>query len=160
MRQHPGDFRHRRRWRTPDAARRVRLSDGRNTRVEASGGRLEPRYVIIALTRTMTLDTIAINPNGACRDAPSAAVGDHLIETTTTHGLTDWKVAASGRFGKGNRDKLNYLPLAAGSTARVTHVRCTMLSTQAADEGVTCPGDHSGCAFVGTKELRIYGTPG
>jgi hypothetical protein len=48
--------------------------------------------------------------------------------------------------------------LSAG-TAGVQFVRYTMLGTQVADEGGSCPSQFSGCAFVDTVEVGVYGAP-
>jgi hypothetical protein len=53
---------------------------------------------------------------------------------------------------------MNMVPLSAGTTG-VTFLRYTMLGTQVAEEGGTCPGDLSGCAFVDTVEIAAYGAP-
>jgi hypothetical protein len=34
-----------------------------------------------------------------------------------------------------------------------------MLSTQVADLGGTCPGAYSGCQFMDSTELGVYGAP-
>ena len=48
------------------------------------------------------------------------------------------------------------VPLTAG-TDNVRFVRYTMLSTQVADLGGTCPGAFSGCNFVDSTELAVFG---
>jgi hypothetical protein len=44
-------------------------------------------------------------------------------------------------------------------TAGVQYIRYTMLGTQVADLGGTCPGNFDGCDFVGSVELAAYGSP-
>ena len=49
------------------------------------------------------------------------------------------------------------VPLAAGSGDGVQYVRYTILSNQAAERGVTCPGDQ-GCDWFDSQELEVFGT--
>jgi len=49
--------------------------------------------------------------------------------------------------------------LSAG-TGGVRFVRYTMLGTQVADEGGSCPGEFSGCSYVDTVEVGVYGASG
>jgi len=48
------------------------------------------------------------------------------------------------------------VPLAA-TTPAVRYLRYTMLGTQIAEEGVTCPDDYTGCYYVNTAEMGVYG---
>ena len=52
------------------------------------------------------------------------------------------------------------MPLNAGTGTSVKFVRFTMISTQVADLGGTCPGTFSGCDFLDSTEVAVYGTPG
>jgi hypothetical protein len=63
-----------------------------------------------------------------------------------------WTVAATGHFGAANRDRMNPVALSAGN-AGVRFVRYTMLGTQVADEGGSCPSQFSGCSFADTVEV-------
>ena len=65
---------------------------------------------------------------------------------------------ASGHFTPAQRHA-NTIPLAAGSTAGVKFVRYTMIGTQVADLGGTCPGPFSGCDFMDSTELEVFGAP-
>ena len=53
---------------------------------------------------------------------------------------------------------LNTVPLNAGTGTNVQFVRFTMISTQVADLGGTCPGNFSGCDFLDSTEVAVYGT--
>ena len=88
-------------------------------------------------------------------NSPSSSTGDYRLETSTD-GVT-WTAAAAGHFGPADRDRMNPVALTAG-TAGVQFVRYTMLGTQVADEGGSCPSQFSGCAFVDTVEVGVYGT--
>ncbi|GLY99477.1 M36 family metallopeptidase [Actinoplanes sp. NBRC 103695] len=118
-------------------------------------GKIDPRYLVVKLPAAVDVSAIAVNPTGNCGDDASASTGDYRVETSAD-GQT-WTVAASGHFGVENRDKMNEVPLAAGSTAEVNYLRYTMLGTQVAEEGITCPDFFAGCFYVDTVEIGVYG---
>ncbi len=124
--------------------------------VFTTGTAIEPRFVVVRLPVAVTVAEIAVNPTPGCGLAGSASTGDYRVETSTDG--TTWTVAAGGHFGPADRNRMNSVPLAAGSTANVQYVRYTMLSNQLADVGGTCPGAFSGCDYVGATELAVYGT--
>ena len=68
-------------------------------------------------------------------------------------------MAATGHFGPADRDRMNPVALSAGA-AGVRFVRYTMLGTQVADEGGSCPSQASGCSYVDTVEIGVYGAAG
>jgi len=115
-----------------------------------------PKVAVIALPRAVNLAQIQINPSNTCGDAGSASTGDYKVETSVDG--TTWVLANQGHFGPANRAKMNTVPLAAGSTAGVRFVRWTMISTQVVDAGGTCPGAFSGCDFMDSTEVAVYGT--
>jgi extracellular elastinolytic metalloproteinase len=119
-----------------------------------SGTAIDPRFVTVKLAATVNVVEIGINPTGNCGDDPSSSTGDYRVETSPD-GST-WAVAASGHFGVANRNKMNAVPLNAGSTGGVRFIRYTMLGTQVADEGGTCPGGLTGCQFVDTVEVGVF----
>ncbi|GAA0573607.1 hypothetical protein GCM10010172_67770 [Paractinoplanes ferrugineus] len=119
-------------------------------------GRIDPRHLVVQLPAAVDVTSIAINPSGNCGDDQSAATGDYRVETSAD-GQT-WTVASAGHFGTGNRDRMNEVPLATGSTAAVRYLRYTMLGTQIAEEGATCPDFYSGCYYVDTVEIGVYGS--
>ena len=117
---------------------------------------VEPKHVTIKLPAAVTVSQLTINPSATCGDSGSASTGDFTVETSTNG--TTWTPAATGHFTPTQRT-VNTVPLAAGSTANVQYVRYTMRSTQVADLGGTCPGAFSGCSFMDSTELAVYGTP-
>ncbi|GAA0560643.1 hypothetical protein GCM10010172_49730 [Paractinoplanes ferrugineus] len=122
--------------------------------VLTGGTAIDPRFVTIQLPTAVDVTSIAVNPTGNCGDDPSSSAGDYRVETSTDG--TTWTTAATGHFGPADRDRMNAVPLTAG-TAAVRFVRYTMLGTQVADEGGTCPSQLSGCGFVDTVEVGVYG---
>jgi hypothetical protein len=117
---------------------------------------VDPRFVIVELPATVDVAELAINPSNTCGDAGSASTGDYRVETSTDG--TTWRLGSQGHFTPAQR-RMNSVPLAAGSADDVRFVRYTMLSTQVADLGGTCPGPFSGCEFMDSTELAVYGTP-
>jgi hypothetical protein len=116
-----------------------------------------PKFVTVKLPRAINISEIAVDPNATCGDGGSASTGDFRIETSVDG--TTFVEAASGHFSIANRGRLNSVPLNAGTTANVQFVRFTMLGTQVADIGGTCPGPFSGCAFMDMSEMEVYGAP-
>jgi hypothetical protein len=125
--------------------------------VITGGTAIEPRFITIGLPATVDLTSIAINPSGTCGDDPTASTGDYRVETSPDGAA--WTVAATGHFGPADRDRMNPVALSAG-TGGVRFVRYTMLGTQVADEGGSCPGEFSGCSYVDTVEVGVYGASG
>jgi extracellular elastinolytic metalloproteinase len=117
---------------------------------------IEPRWTVIKLPVAVDVGELTINPSATCGDGGSASTGDYRVETSPDG--TTWTVASQGHFTPAQR-AANPVPLAAGSTAGVRYIRYTMLSTQVADLGGTCPGAFSGCDWVDTTELAVYGAP-
>jgi hypothetical protein len=122
--------------------------------VLTGGTAIEPRFITVQLPKAVNLTSIEVDPSATCGDDPSASTGDYRVETSTNG--TTWTVAATGHFTPADRDRMNAVPLTAG-TAGVQFVRYTMLGTQVADEGGTCPSDLNGCSFVDTVEVGVYG---
>lgn len=120
-------------------------------------GRIDPHYMVVRLPAAVDVSAIAINPSSNCGDDPSASTGDYRVETSPD-GQT-WTVASTGHFGVDSRDRMNEVPLAAGSASGVRYLRYTMLGTQVAEEGITCPDFYAGCVFVDTVEVGVYGSP-
>lgn len=138
-------------------AQAIDMSQGTGWSTDAvitSGTAIEPRFITIQLPAKITVSSVEINPTGNCGDDPSASTGDYRVETSPDG--TAWTVAATGHFGPANRDKMNPVSLTAG-TAGVQFVRYTMLGTQVADDGGTCPSQAGGCAFVDTVEVGVFG---
>ncbi|MGE5828556.1 MAG: M36 family metallopeptidase [Micromonosporaceae bacterium] len=120
---------------------------------------IQPRFVTVQLPAAIDIVSLQINPSGTCGDGASASAGDFTVETSTDGVI--FVLAASGHFGIPNRNKMNNVPLNAGTGTNVTHVRYTMNGTQLHDSapGATCPGPFSACLFVDSVELAVYGTP-
>ncbi|UQU61901.1 M36 family metallopeptidase [Couchioplanes caeruleus] len=142
----------------PEAALDSSQQTGWSTDAIVSGSGIEPRYMVVKLPAAVNVTSIAVNPTGTCGDDPSSSTGDYRLETSADG--TTWTVASQGHFGKGNRDKMNPLSLATGSTSGVRYLRYSMLGTQVAEEGGTCPGFFSGCYYVDTVEVGVYGNAG
>ena len=140
----------------PDAALDTSQGTGWSTDATAAGTGIEPRYMIVQLPSAVNVSSIAINPTGTCGDDPTSSTGDYRLETSTDG--TTWTAASEGHFGVANRDKMNDLALAGGSATGVRYLRYTMLGTQIAEEGASCPGNYSGCYYVDTVEIGVYGT--
>jgi hypothetical protein len=104
----------------------------------------------------VNLTEVAVNPSNTCGDSGSASTGDYKVETSVNG--TTWLVANQGHFGVADRH-VNSLPLAPGTGTGVLFVRYTMISTQVADLGGSCPGPFSGCDFMDSTELAAYGAP-
>jgi extracellular elastinolytic metalloproteinase len=124
--------------------------------VLTGGTAIEPRFVTVQLPAAVDLTSIEINPTGNCGDDPSSSTGDYRVETSPDGAA--WTVAATGHFGTADRNRMNPVTLSAG-TAGVKFLRYTMLGTQVADSGGTCPSQSSGCEFVDTVEIGAYGAP-
>ncbi|MEU4242330.1 M36 family metallopeptidase [Actinoplanes sp. NPDC026619] len=122
--------------------------------VLTGGTAIEPRFVTIQLPKAVAVTSIEVNPTGNCGDDASSSTGDYRVETSPDGAA--WTVAATGHFGPADRDRMNAVPLSAGTTG-VRFVRYTMLGTQVADEGGTCPGEFTGCSYVDTVEVGVYG---
>jgi extracellular elastinolytic metalloproteinase len=122
--------------------------------VGAGDGVIRPEFTTVKLPNAVDVSTIEINPAAACGLAGSASTGDYKLETSTDG--TTWVVASTGHFGVADRT-MHPVPLAPGSSAGVQFVRYTMMSTQVADLGGTCPGNFSGCDYVSSTELAVYG---
>ncbi len=118
---------------------------------------VDPRFVIVKLPEAVDVTELAIDPTATCGDGGSASTGDYRVETSPDG--TTWTTAAEGHFGVANRNTMNAVELTAG-TAGVQYVRYTMLGTQLAEAGGSCPGAFSGCDFIDSVELAVYGTAG
>jgi hypothetical protein len=122
--------------------------------VLTGGTAIEPRFITVQLPAAVDLTSVEINPTGNCGDDPSSSTGDYRVETSPDG--TAWTAAATGHFTPADRDRMNTVPLSTGATG-VRFLRYTMLGTQVADEGGTCPSELTGCAFVDTVEVAAYG---
>jgi hypothetical protein len=114
----------------------------------AEGG----QQAVIQLPAAVHVRELVINPSAVCGDDVTASTGHYRVETSPDNAT--WTVAASGVFPDGTATATT-VPLTAG-TAGVRYVRYTMLTSQAQDAGI-CPGPFSGCKYVDSAELSVYG---
>jgi hypothetical protein len=121
--------------------------------VTGADGVIEPRSVIVRLPRPVDIRELAINPSATCGDEADAAAGDYRVETSADG--TGWTLAAQGHFGV--EDRIMHPVRLTGGTTGVQFVRYTMLGSQVVDSGLSCPGPWSGCIFVDSTELAVYG---
>jgi hypothetical protein len=121
-----------------------------------TGGTVTPVFVIVKLPRPIDIREIAIDPTAACGDGASAATGPFSVETSPD-GVT-WASAASGTFTPADVGHFSSPTLSPASTAGVQFVRYTMRDSQV-DQVGTCPGAFSGCDFIDSRELEVYGGP-
>ncbi|MEP7090648.1 MAG: M36 family metallopeptidase [Nocardioidaceae bacterium] len=122
----------------------------------AVGGTVTPVFVVLKLPQAVDVSEIAVDPSGTCGDSGSASTGPYSIETSTDG--TTWTTASSGTFTPADRGRFNSPTLAGGSTDAVHYVRYTMKDSQVLQVG-SCPGAFSGCDFIDSSELEVYGTP-
>ena len=115
------------------------------------------KYATIRLPKPVDLTSVTVDPSGTCGDDLSASTAQYRIETSTDG--TTFTVAATGTFTPEQTGRANEVPLTAGTTAGVQYIRYTMLTTQAAAQGVSCAPDPTGagCLFIDTSELEAYG---
>ncbi|GAB1646005.1 hypothetical protein KRMM14A1259_64280 [Krasilnikovia sp. MM14-A1259] len=114
--------------------------------------------VVVKLPHAVDIAELTLDATATCGDGASASTGKFRIETSAD-GST-WTVAATGQFTAANQNVANPVPLTAGKTG-VQFIRYTMLSTQAQDGGkcTTPDAPFSGCQFMDSTELAVYGTP-
>ncbi|MEV6524934.1 M36 family metallopeptidase [Longispora sp. NPDC051575] len=129
------------------------LGGGWSSDVVQTGSGMESRFAVIKLPNAVNIDTLKIDPSNTCGDPGSSSTGHYTIETSAD-GVT-WALAQDATFTVANRNKLNVVPLAAGTASGVRYIRYTMLSSQAP----MCPGPFGGCQFVDSVELAVYGSP-
>jgi hypothetical protein len=122
---------------------------GWSTDLPGSGG----KYVVIALPKAISLNSVTIDPSGTCGDDATASTASYRLETSTNG--TTWRAASSGTFGAAAIGHANVVPLAPGSLAGVRYLRYTMLTSQAT--GCSAASGDSGCYYLDSSELEAYG---
>jgi extracellular elastinolytic metalloproteinase len=114
---------------------------------------------VLRLSAVVDISELVINPSATCGDDPTASTGGYRVETSADG--TTWTPAASGTFPEGTVTP-TVIALAAGSGDGVGFIRYTMLTSQAQDAG-QCPAGQpptvSGCVFLDSTELAVYGAP-
>ena len=153
------------------------LGNGWGSITNAAGNNSQPivpKEIVIKLPVAVNVSEIAIDPSNTCGDAGSASTKDFRLETSANG--TTWTLAAEGAFGVANRAKLNTIDgIPAGALAGVQFVRYTMLNTQVPNPDGTLPpfgssafatqcaagnpNNFSGCPFMDSVEIAVYGAP-
>jgi extracellular elastinolytic metalloproteinase len=127
-------------------------STGWGSDVAAAG-----QNVVVKLPLAVTISELVINPSATCGDGSTAGTGKYRVETSPDGAA--WTVAATGQFPNGTATPTS-VPLTAGGTS-VAYLRFTMLTTQGQDAGLCPTGNEplSGCVFMDSTELAVYGAP-
>jgi len=128
---------------------------GWSTFRKVSGLRVTPKVVVVRLPVNVDVFEIAIDPSNTCGDGGSASTGPYSLETST-NGRT-WRLASSGTFTPDDRGHFSSPALARASRADVRFVRYSMKDSQVQQVG-SCPGPFSGCDFIDSRELEVYGS--
>jgi hypothetical protein len=123
---------------------------------QVSGGSVTPVFVTVKLPQPVNVSQIAIDPTATCGDGGSASTGPYTVETSTDG--TTWTPAASGTFTPADRGHFSTPTLDPASTAGVQYIRYTMRDSQVSQVG-SCPGAFSGCDFIDSREMEVYGAP-
>jgi extracellular elastinolytic metalloproteinase len=118
----------------------------------AAGG----QTIVLHLSDTVDISQLVINPSSTCGDDKTASTGGYRVETSPDNAT--WTVAATGTFPNGTATATP-VTLTGGATG-VEYVRFTMLTSQGQDAGVCADPDStaSGCAFLDSTELSVYGS--
>jgi extracellular elastinolytic metalloproteinase len=123
---------------------------------EIVDGRVVPKFVVVRLPSVVDVSEILIDPSNTCGDAGSASTGPYSLETSTDG--TTWRLASRGTFTPADRGHFSSPALARRSTGDVRFVRYTMKDSQVLQVG-SCPGAFSGCDFIDSRELEVFGSP-
>ena len=115
----------------------------------AAGG----QQITLHLYGTVDISQLVINPSATCGDDTTASTAGYRVETSPDN--VTWTQAAAGTFPNGTVTP-TVVPLTAGGTG-VEYVRYTMLTSQAEATGL-CPAAVSGCVFLDSTELAVYGS--
>ena len=113
--------------------------------------------VVVKMPTKVNISELVINPSATCGDDPSASTGEFRVETSPDN--VTWTVAADSQFPAGTVTATP-VPLTAGG-AGVQYLRFTMVTSQAQDADLCVPGEPptlSGCVFLDSTELSVYGT--
>ncbi|GAA1660147.1 hypothetical protein GCM10009765_06940 [Fodinicola feengrottensis] len=136
------------------------LSTGWGSETNPVAGVPTAKNIVIKLPKPVSITELSIDPSNTCGDDPTAATKDYTIETSTDGQV--WVPAAAGSFATGDRGRLNKVTLTAG-TQNVSYVRFTMVNPQVPGVYATAcaanPG-LSGCSFLDSSEVAVYGAAG
>ncbi|GIE96873.1 M36 family metallopeptidase [Paractinoplanes rishiriensis] len=116
------------------------------------GSDIGEQFIIVQLSGVVNISELVINPSATCGDDETASTGGYRVETSPDG--TTWTQAAAGTFPAGTVTP-TVVPLTAGATG-VEYIRYTMLTSQGQDAGL-CPSAASGCSFLDSTELAVYG---
>ena len=120
-------------------------------------GEVQPVHVVVKLPQAVNVTQVAIDPSATCGDSGSASTSGYSLETSPDG--TTWTTASSGTFGVADRGRFSSPTLAPGSSQGVRYVRYTMKDSQVAASGGSCPGPFSGCDYIDSRELEVFGSP-
>jgi extracellular elastinolytic metalloproteinase len=115
----------------------------------------EGQTIVLHLSGAVNVSELLINPSATCGDDVTAGTGTYRVETSADG--TTWTAAASGAFPAGTAAPTP-VALTAGSGTGIEYLRYTMVTSQAQDAGL-CPGSFSGCDFLDSTEVAVYGSP-
>ena len=114
--------------------------------------------IVLRLSDTVDATDLVINPSATCGDDPTASTAGYRVETSADG--TTWTLAASGTFPPGTVTPTS-VALNAGTGDGIGFVRYTMLNSQA-QAANQCPAGQpptgSGCLFLDSTELSVYGS--
>jgi hypothetical protein len=112
--------------------------------------------IVLHLSDTVDISQLVINPSSTCGDDPTASTGGYRVETSPDN--VTWTLATSGTFPAGTVTATP-VTLTGGATG-VAWVRYTELTSQGQDAGICADPDStaSGCAFLDSTELSVYGS--
>jgi hypothetical protein len=112
--------------------------------------------IVLHLSAAVDIGQLVINPSSTCGDDKTASTGGYRVETSPDNAT--WTVAATGAFPNGTATATP-VTLTGGATG-VEYVRFTMLTSQGQDAGVCADPNStaSGCAFLDSTELSVYGS--
>ena len=116
------------------------------------------QQIVLRLPSQVNINQLVVNPSATCGDDPTSSTGGYRVETSPNG--TTWTVAATGAFPAGTVTP-TAVTLTAGTTG-VGFVRYTMVTTQGQDAGL-CPVGQpptvTGCVYMDSTELSVYGVP-
>ncbi|GGK70455.1 M36 family metallopeptidase [Mangrovihabitans endophyticus] len=120
----------------------------------AQGG----QNAVVRLPVAVDIGEVVINPSATCGDDETAGTGGYRLEGSADG--SSWSTLSEGTFPNGT-DTPTTVELS-GATTGVQFLRWTMLTTQGQDAGL-CPAgqapQYSGCVFMDSTELAVYGAP-
>lgn len=115
-----------------------------------------PRFATVQLPTAVDITTLAVDPGATCGDDLSSSTAGYRIETSRD-GVT-FTLAASGTFTAADTQKLTSVALTAGTGTAVRTIRYTMLDPQVGTAICAPVPTASGCLYLDSSELAVYGT--